>query len=180
MKININLLPPEFKIEQIKKAKFVKIQVIGIITIMFVVFLASMTVTLGILQNQNIKHIKGRISDSEKKITDQKSTQVSLMLLKNRLTAINKYFGTVSKQSEMYQLVMELLPASVSVNSFSVKKEGDILLLAVTKDTASLDEMANTLIYKNTYQDKISSLSLDNLSRGRDGIYRFSLRIKPK
>lgn len=179
-KIAINLLPLEFRAQQIKAANFYKIQTVGVIIILLMIFLASLTAALRILQNQNISQIQNRVTASEQKISDLKNTQGALLLLKNRITAINQYLGTSSKQIQMYQLITSLLPEVVSVSSLSVDKGGGVLILATVPDSVSLDNFINSLTAQSSNQDKISQVSLENISRGRDGVYRLSLTIKPK
>lgn len=178
--ISINLLPIEFKLEQVKRSKFYKIQLIGVATIFLVIFLSSLTVALRILQSQNISRVQNQITQAESKLSGLKNTQASLLLLKNRLTAINQFLGVPSKQSQIYKLVTDLLPESVSVNSIGVDKDGNVVILAIAKDGNSLDNLINNLTIKEKNGDKISQVSLDGVNRGKDGIYRLSFKIKPK
>ncbi len=178
--ISINLLPIEFKEQELKRTKFYKIQALGIGIVMLMVFLSSLTVALRILQSQNISQIQKKVAASEQKVSDYKTTQGSLILLKDRLTAISQYLGNPSKQSQSYKLISELLPPTISIGSVSIGKEGEILLFVATKDSNSMDTFITNLTSKEKNQDKISQVSLDTLSRGRDGIYKASFKIKTK
>lgn len=178
--IAINLLPAEFREQELKKTKFYKLQSVGIGIIMLMVFLSSLTVALRVLQSQNISQIQKQVAASEQKISDLKTTQGSIILLKDRLTAINQYLGNPSEQSQMYKLVSDLLPSGVSISSVSVGKAGDILLFVSTKDSSTLDQFITNLTSKEKNQDKISQVSLETLSRGRDEIYRVNFKITAK
>lgn len=180
MKIAIDLLPPEFRAEEYKRAKFYKIQTAGVAVILFTVFLSSLTVALRILQSQDLSKLQSRVTQAEEKITGQQNTQVSLLLLKNRLSAINQYLGAPSRQAEMYRLIDKLLPQSAFVSSISVDKTGGVLILATVPDEVALDDLTNSLISPETNQDKIGQVSLESINRGKDGTYRVSLKIKPK
>lgn len=179
-KIAINLLPLEFRATELKAAKFYKIQTIGIVIILLMTFLASLAVALGILQSQNISQIQNQLTLSEGKISGSKNTQGSLFLLKNRLITINQNLGIPSKQAQMYKLITELVPPSVSASSISVDKGGEVLVVASAPDGISLDNLITKLTSKESNQDKISQVSLESINRGKDGIYRVSLKIKPK
>lgn len=179
-KIAINLLPIEFRAQQITAARFYKIQAIGVAAVLAMFFLSALTIALRFLQSQNISQIQNRVVASEQKISDLKTTQGSLLLLKNRLTTITQYLGTASKQAQMYQLITTLLPTSFSVSSISVGKDGEILILGVAPDSSSLDDVINNLTSQSSNQDKISQVSLETISRGRDGIYRLTLKIKSR
>lgn len=178
-KISINLLPPEFTAEQVKKAKFYKIQGIGVVAILVMVFLSSLTVALRILQSQNISEAQTILNEKEQQVLGLKGRQASLILLKNRLTAVSKYLGVSSKQASVYKFINDLLPPTFGINSLTVDKSGEILILAVVSDVITLDNFISTLISDESGQGKVSQLSIENLNRGRDGIYRVGLKIKP-
>lgn len=178
--IVINLLPIEFREQEIKRTKFYKLQAVGIGIIMLMVFLSSLTIALRILQSQNISQIQKRVTASEQKVSDLKTTQGSIILLKDRLTAISQYLGNPSQQSKMYKLIAELLPPTISIGSVSIGREGDVLLFVAARDSSTLDEFITNLTSKEKNQDKISQISLETLNRGRDEIYRVSFKIKAK
>lgn len=180
MKISIDLLPPEFRTEELRKAKFYKIQILGVATVMLMVFLAALTLGLRVLQSQNIARISNQLDQTEEKISGLKTTQASLMVLKNRLTAINQYLGTSSKQSEMYKLINKLIPPSVIVSAFTVEKNSQIVFLALVPDVNSLDNMIESFTNKDLSGGKINQVSIDSLSRAREGIYRVSFKVQPK
>lgn len=180
MKISINLLPPETVAEELKKSKFYKIQFIGVAVILVLVFLTSLTLALQILQSRNIASAQADLEVSQQRVSGLKSTQASLLLLKDRLTVINQYLGIPSKQSELYQLITKLAPAVVAINSISVSRNGEISFLALAPTSESLDDLLNNLIDKESNGGKISQVEVENLNRGRDGTYRMSLKIKSK
>ena len=179
-KIAVNLLPAEFITEQLKNAKFYKVQSAGIAIVMLMIFLSSVTVALRFLQSQKLSQLQTQITASEEKISNLKSTESSLFLLKNRLTTINKYLTSPSQQAQMYKLIMSLLPSSVSISSISVDRSAQVLVSATTADADSLDLLITNLTQEESNEDKIAQVSLENVNRGRDGIYRISLKIKPK
>ena len=179
-KITINLLPLEFREQDLKNAKFYKIQFAGVITILIMIFLASLTVALRILQSQSISQIQNQLSQSEQRISSLKSTQAYLFLIKGRLTTINQYLGSPSLQSQNYKIINKLLPPSVSVSSMSIDRGGEISISAYAPDGNSVDSLITNLVSKEINEDKITKVSLENINRGKDGIYRLSLRIRTK
>lgn len=176
-RITINLLPPEFMVEEIKKAKFYKIQAIGVGIILIMIFLSSLTVALRILQSYNISQIQGKLSKIEDKVSILKNRQASLVLLKDRLTAINQYWGQPSKQSNMYSILDKIIPISISVTALSVERTGDGVVSLIIPDSNTLDNLISSLISPDINQSKIKKISIENLNRGRDGTYRLSLKI---
>lgn len=179
MKISINLLPPEVATQELKNKKFYKVQFAGVITILILVFLASLTLALQILQSRNIDLYKARLTQAEEKASGFKDTQVSLFLLQNRLAVIQGYLGVPSKQSSMYQLIDKLIPSSVIISSVTVDKGGDAIFSALAPDSVSLDRLIDNLTAKDSNEDKIEQVSIESLNRGRDGVYRISFKIKP-
>lgn len=177
-RISINLLPPEFLAEELKRTKFVKVQTIGVGVILVMIFLASLTVALRILQSYSISQIQGRLGQIEEKVLNLKDRQASMILLKNRLAAINKYFDEPSIQSNMYALLDKLIPQSVAITSLSVDKKGDAVVIAVIPDSTSLDLFMANLLSPDRMMGKIKQVSIESLNRGRDGVYRLSLKIE--
>lgn len=180
MKISINLLPPEIVTKELKQANFYKIQFIGIAVILTMIFLASLTVALRILQSHNITEVQAKLAKAEQRVSDLKNTQASLFLLKNRLTVIDQYLGVPSKQSSIYKLIGELIPPPVAINAIAINKAEELTLLALVPDSSSLDDLINNLSVKENNEGKIKQVSIESLNRGRDGFYRISLKIKSK
>lgn len=177
-KISINLLPPEIIAKGVKQASFYKIQIAGVAVILAMVFLASLTVALRILQSRNIAVIQKKITQSEERITALKGTQAALLLLKNRLEIVSKYLGVPSEQASMYKLINEIVPQTVAISSMAVTKTGEVSLLAVVPDNVVLDDLVHKLTLKENNEGKISQVGIESLNRGRDGLYRISLKIK--
>ena len=180
MKLSINLLPIEFTQAEFKRAKFYKVQAIGVSVILSMVFLSSLSVALRILQSQNIKGVQSQVSASEQKVSDRKDIQASLLLLKNRLAVINQYLNSSSKQTQMYQLLDKLIPQSVLINSISFDKVAEVTILAQVPDSQTLDLLVDNLTNESSNDKRINQVSIDTISRGRDGAYRISMKIKPK
>lgn len=179
-KISINLLPPEIIAREIKKTKFYKIQAIGVAVILVMIFLASLTMALRILQSRNITDVQAKVGQTEQKVSDLKNTQASLFLLKNRLTVIDKYLGIPSKQASLYKLIDKLIPPTVVINAININKTDEVTLMALVPDPASLDIFVNNLTEREENEGSISNVSVESLNRGKDGFYRVSFKIKPK
>ena len=180
MKVSINLLPAEFRAEELKRTKFYKVQIIGIAVVLLMIFLSSLTVSLRILQSRSIQAVEGRILGAEQRVTDLKGTQASLIFLKNRLVVLNQYLGTESKTVSLYQFLVNQIPKSVSLDSISVGKEGNMLTLLHFQDIQEFDSLLDSLLDPEKNEGRIKEVSLDSFSRGRDGLFRVSLKVEPK
>jgi len=180
MRIAINLLPPEIRAQEVKKAKFYKIQFAGVAVILVMVFLSSLTVVLRILQSRNIAEVQANLNQTQQRISDLKNTEASLFLLKNRLTVISQYLGVSTKQSSMYKLMDKLVPPSIIINAINIDRKGDTVFMAVAPDPLSLDTLIESLISKESNEEMVKNISLESLNRGRDGFYRISFTIKSK
>lgn len=177
-KISINLLPPEFTMEEVKRAKFIKVQTAGVAVILLMVFLSSLTVALRVLQSHNIQQVETKYSLAEQRVSGLKDVQASLILLKNRLTAINQHLGTSSKQASMYKLLDTIIPNSVTISSLVVDKSGNASVVGVAPDSEAVDSVISSLTDKELNENRIAEVSIDSMNRGRDGLYRISLKIK--
>ncbi|MBI4038617.1 hypothetical protein HY384_01520 [Candidatus Daviesbacteria bacterium] len=180
VKISINLLPKEFALEEIKKARFYKIQAAGVAIILIMIFLASLTMALRILQSQNITRVQARLSAAEQQVNNLKDTQASLLLLKNRLSLIDQVLNSPSKEVLMYKLMDKLIPAQVIVNSVTIGKAGEVKFTAVVPDGQVLENLLVNLTTNEKNDNKIAQVSIETLNRSRGGLYRVNIKVKPK
>lgn len=178
MKISINLLPVEVLTKQLSKAKYNKVQAIGIIVIMTMVFLSLATIALRIVQNKSIVDISTKVAAAQQQVSSLKNTQATLLLLKNRLQTISLYWGVPSGQTALYQLINELVPSSVVIDSIGIDKSGEVTFLALAPDSNSLEALMENLTSKEASEGKISQISIDSLSRGRDSFFRISFKVQ--
>lgn len=179
-RISINLLPQEFISEQIQKTRFYKIQSAGIFVILTMIFLSILVVSLRVLQSSQLNTAGAKASEAEQRVTNLAARQSSLIFLKDRLLSIGQSIGVSSKQAGMYALINELLPQPLSVNQISIGVGGEVLFSATTSNLESIDQLIEDLLDKERNEDKISSVAIEALNRGRDGIYRISFKIVAK
>lgn len=177
-KIAVNLLPPEILTEYAKRKKFYKIQFAGVTIFLIMVFLASLIVALRILQSRNVVEVQARVSEQQQKVSSLQGVESAVLVLKNRLTVIDRYLGVPSKQALLYQTVDKLIASSATINSITIDQSGNAVLLITVPNATVLDNIVSTLTTKESNENKISQISLDSLNRGRDGVYRISLKLK--
>lgn len=180
VKISINLLPKEFALEELKKARFYKIQAIGVGIILIMIFLASLTVAMRVLQSQNITRVQARLSVAEEQVSNLKDTQASLLLLKSRLSMIDQVLNSPSKEVEAYKLIDKLIPAQVIVSSVSIDKIGEVKFTAALPNGQVLENLIVNLTTNEKNDNKIAQVSIETLNRGRDGLYRVNIKVKPR
>lgn len=176
--ISINLLPEEVILEQTKKIKFVKIQVISIVLLLLTFFLASLTIALRVLQTQRITQVQGKLTEVEGKISGYKGLEDNIVLLKNRVASISQYLGVPSRSSQIYDFIEQNIPPQVSINSLTIDKEGNSYLALILSDTSTMDSIISGLFEASNDKIKIEQVDVGGISRGRDGIYRLTLKLK--
>lgn len=177
-KITINLLPGEFLLERLKDAKFAKIQAIGVGMILLVVFLSSMTVALRVLQSQRIKQAEDELNTAKQNVASLQDRQVFLVALKDRLTSIQEHLGVLSPQAELFIFMSGIIPESVSISGFNIDQAGNVSFSAVFPDISMLEQVVADLTNRDKNQNKVKEVSIENLNRGRDGLFRASFKIK--
>lgn len=178
--LSINLIPAELGAEELRRKKFIRVQIFGISAILLLAFLASVTISLRILQQQDIRREQERLSEVESRVTQLKNREASLFVLKNRLATASRFLETPSKQVIIFNLVNSLLPSSIAANSMVVDRSGNISVSAATSDSAALDSFLDSLVSKETNQDKVSQVVVESLSRARDGTFRVNFKVVPK
>ena len=177
--MSINLLPVSFRQLQQQNSKFYKIQTISIFLLLSLIFLTSIAVALRFLQTQQIKAAEVNLQQSNDKVSSLKSREEALFIVKNRLTAIDQISNIPSKQRAIYNLVNQLIPASLSLSLVSVDASGNMIVSIVAPNFTALDGLLSDLTNKEKNENQISKVSLESFSRSRDGLYRASLKIIP-
>ena len=176
-KIKINLLPAKFTLLQKEQKKFYRVQFISISLILSLIFFASTTVALRVLQSKNIQKAQSSLESIEDKVTVYKSKEASLVVLKSRLASIDQIISTPSKQREIFNLIDKIVPKSVVINSMSVDRSGNVSLSATVLSGSAIQEMLTNLAAKDKNEGRIAQVLLESLSRGRDGLYIIGLKI---
>ncbi len=176
--ISLNLLPPEVLREQLKSKKFYQIQLLGTSVILSLVFLSSLTFALGILQSRNIKQVQASLSEAESKVSNYKEVEAKLTIVKNRLNIISQFSDLPSKQRESYEAIVNALPDSVVVSSFSITPSASILITMVTQSSTAIDALFGNILSGEEKYQFIKKVSIESLNRGRDGLYRATLKFE--
>lgn len=176
-RISINLLPLDFTKARFEQEKFSHIQTFGIILITLFIFVAIASFAFRFIQSQNIDKLQKQLNGYEERLLTLQKREASVVILKNRLTTISQLTSTQSVNKSMYELMNSLTPVSIIINSLIIDTNGNMLLSGNTSDVFSLDSYLLSLVNKEKNKDRISGATLENLSRGKDGIYRFSLKI---
>lgn len=179
-KFSINLLPAQYTGLQKDYVKFLRVQTVSIGIILFLIFLASLTVALGVFQNSKIKSAQAALDNFTSRVSSFKPQEASLALLKNRLSAIDQITSLPSKQRSLYNLVTQLTPSAVTISGVSIDSSGSMLLTILSPDYLSIDSLLTALMSTSRNENKIAQVLVENLSRSRDGIYRGSLKIVTK
>lgn len=176
-KILINLLPQEFTKASQQQAKYYKLRLVAIISLMLIVFLTSTTIALRILQNRQVEAAKFTLEAAQTQVSQFKQTEVSLVVLKDRLNNISQIITTSSKQNAMYSLINSLIPPSISVDSITIDRTGNTVLSVSGREAAVLDDFISNLSDNSKNESKIASVEINNFSRSRESLYRLSIKI---
>ncbi len=177
--LKINLLPQEFLASQKEYQKFHKIQIACILIILTLAFLASLTVALRVIQTQKVSAAQELLDEYTNKVGGFKETEAQLLVLKNRLSAIGRLSLEPSKQRLMYNLINQLLPSQIVVNSLNVDSLGNVNLALIAQDVTSLQVLLDSLLDPASNEGLISKVEVENLTRSRDGFLRVGLKIVP-
>lgn len=178
-KITINLIPAEFAQKQRTQGRYGRLQLVGILLVLLVFLLASITFALSIIQNQNINVLAGNVKKLEDKVASYREKEGALLLLKNRLTNIGSH-KSESRPRLIYEFVSSNIPEGIYTSSISINSGGYVLISASTQQKDSLDEFINSVVRSEEGKALIASAVFENLNRGRDGLYRVNIKITAK
>lgn len=176
--ISINLLPPETTLNLKHQNKFKVIQRISTAALLIMVFLASVTVPLRIMQDKNFQNIDAAAKSQVETIEALRTKEISLTVLKNRLSLITKVSNDPHTQTIAYNLVNNLT-SNFSVGSLQIDKNGSAAITVNFTDANSLGIFLNN-VTNSIASDKLSKVIVDSLGRGPDGIYRADFKLTLK
>lgn len=175
--ISVNLLPKLEAEVLARQKKFRKIQLFGTTVVVILFFLVSITFALAFIQNFRLKKSEANLKHAKEQVEQFKSKEISLLVLKDRLKEIDRLQSKPSKQALLYKLLNNIVPASIRINVINIDRNSNGDLISTAQDVKAVDLFLNDLLDKQKNEDLIKSLSLDNFSRNRDGIYRIALKL---
>lgn len=178
-KLSVNLLPQEILIERIQSSKLSLINNISIALLIVVILLTSATLGLRFTQNLELKAAQDNLVQAENKITSFKDKEVTLLSLKQRVASIQGLIGGDDKIKSIFNLVIFLTPADIQITEATVDKNGAMSLSLSTRNISSLESLILSLGDKEKNSGLIAKVDMDGLSLGRDGLFRFALKIVP-
>lgn len=178
-KVDINLLPTEVSVAQRKQAKFGRVQIISIGILFILILTASISVAFRIVQSQKQERLGEEVGILEEKVSRFKDKEATLVVLKNRITAIIQLLGGDRLQTAMFNLITDRIPANVTITTISVDRAGNVLVSLLAPDSNSLEQTLVELTSGEAFE-KISKINIESLSSGKDGVYRMNMKIVSK
>ena len=177
--ISINLLPVESTIVQKKVERIKVIQKASVALVLVMVFLSSLVVTFRILQVKSLNNVNSQVIANENRITELRGRESTIVLLKDRLDQIDILIALPSRQKFIYEFILNKIPTNINLSAISVGVNGDLIISATSTDTDTLSEFFTKLTSDEIFNE-IADVSVESLSRSRDGFYRVSLKLTAK
>lgn len=179
MKLMINLLPPEVVMMEKQASKLSLANRFSIGALLVLVGLTSATFGIRFIQNNVLNEKNQSLVYAQNEVSNLKDKEGYAVLLKKRLDTIEK-LSSDNKRVDTFLNVLNLVPSDIQISLISVERDGTVLVSAVSPTTSSIDTFLAVLQDKNRNGDSIQKVELRNLSRGRDGLYRYDINITPK
>lgn len=176
--ISINLLPKQEAEVLARQKRFKRLQLYGTVIIAVLFFVVSVVFGLAIMQTTRLKQAESSLDQAKNELEQFKSKEISLLVLKDRVKEIARVRSEPSKSSLMLTLISELLYPSISPSIINVDKNSNSNLVLTSSNIEELDNFLNDLLDKQKNENLISSVTVDNFSRGRDGTYRVALKLR--
>lgn len=178
-KIAINLLPLEIIIKERHSAKLIFVNKVSVVILLSLVFLTSSMLALRILQNSQLKAASDNLALASNRVLNLKDKEGYVITLKSRLNLIQSLLGD-SKKESAFNLISGLVPPGVNPNQISVDKSGNIILSLQTNSLEALDKFILDLSNPQKNSNLVIRVDLESFSRGKEGIYRCSLKVQIK
>ncbi len=175
----INLLPPEIIMMDKQAHKLNLANRFSVAMLLGLVALTSAVFGIRFFQNTTISNKNQGIVFAENKISSLKDKEGYAVFLKQRLGSIENLLKD-NKKVDIFSILSSLAPVDHQLNLVTVEKNGVMVISGSTASIVSLEGFLATLQSKDKTGDLVSKIEVENLAKGRDGLYRYSLRITPK
>lgn len=179
-KILVNLLPQEVILERKQSSKLAFLNRLSMVTLIALVFFTSATLTLRIIQSNQLKGAQDDLVLAQTKVTGLKSREDQITALKQRINSIQNIMGGDSKRKELFNLLLNLTPMDVQISDIAIDKAGNTILVINSYSLASIDTFLSNLGSKEKNSDLIGKIDLNGLSITANSIYRLDLKLTPK
>lgn len=176
-RITINLLPREVIEGQRKSAGIGFLNKISVVVLVVMVFFASVTLSIRLLQRFNLQTANQNLVLAQSKIDSLDDRENQLALIKEYLSSYKTLSTTDEKKKAVFSLVAFLAPPDVQFSDISISRDGNTVISASTTSLLSIDKLLNDLTDKQKNADLIAKVDVDGLSLGKDSVYRFGLKI---
>ena len=177
MKININLLPPELSSAIKDRGRKTLIVRASVIFLIIMIGITSVFISVILAQSLQFKEVEQKLAASESDIAGLKNQEGILINLKSRVDGINNLYNAPSPQADAFNLMTSLMPGGMSLNTFTINKQNNLVLGGETSSTKVLETFFTNLTDPTEHLGQISTVKLDSLARNQNGSLRFDLTI---
>lgn len=176
-KLRINLIPPELKALVKKDAKRAFVNRISILLLGVLVLITAGILGVVIFQSVSLSVLNTSIEQERLRINLSKDKEAVVRLLKNRIDTINQFSGNRYKQGEIFNMMVNLFPEDVGLESIQINKTSAVVISGETEDTQALQVFFNNLTDPSKNEGKIASVTIESLSQSPKGGIRFDLKV---
>lgn len=176
-KIKINLLPPEIKEKAKKEAKQSLINKISIALLGVLIITTSTILAMVIFQGAAVNALNSDIEKEKSRIQSKQDAEAVVKLLKNRIDTINEFSTQRYKQREVFNFITGLFSPGVTIDTVEIGRTPSVAIIGQTDTTASLQKFFNDLTDPKTNEGKITSVTVESLSKNQTGSINFELKV---
>lgn len=169
-KISINLLPPELKLEEKKKSKKAWVVRLTILAVFFVIIVTAVAFGFGIFKKTEHRQFSANLENARKKVASLNENEGYLTLIRDHLSTIDKLRSSQSQVTSSFQLIFNLVPSGVSVQSVSIDGGKLISLSGESNSVDSLSLFLDNLTISEKNEGKIAKVTVNNLAKAKDSL----------
>jgi hypothetical protein len=175
----INLLPIEVIQQQKQKSKQNLANRFSVGMLVFLVFMTGIVFALRLMQDSSAQNVEDNIAHAQNEIGSLQEREGMLVSLKTKLGSIQGLVNGDSK-SVMFSSVLNQSPQDLKLAVLSVEKSGILMISLSSLSVSSIETFLTHLQDPNMVAFKISKIDVDSFSKGKDGVYRVTLKITPE
>lgn len=141
------------------------------------VFTVSVAFALRFSQQLALKQAKTDLVYAREKVEVFKEKEGQFILLKQRLTEIQKLTEGDEKKRSILNLLLSLVPPGVQLSELILDNRGEVIMSIESSSLITLNQFIADLSNPEKNLNAISRVDLDNLALIKGNTYTLSLRV---
>lgn len=162
-----------------RKAKFLQLlRIASLVILVAYCLLVAAVSSFWIYTRQEDKRVTALIANKKNRVNELKKTESLQIMLKQRLTLLEKFFSTKNPNyAEVITYLEEISPVGITFKDLELTDEGKVYVTGMAVNAVTLGDFLEKITSK-TPESKFINIVLSGITRRKDAAYDFGLYLE--